>query len=937
MSKEKPADNKPEENKVQETKASETKAPDNSGVKSTDKISVTIQKVPRNRFGCWFVVFNNLLLFSIIAVILLITCYLPGYIQEKVLPELSSRYGLKDFSGNVRRVGLTGADLGQVKFGDETGSSVEIASVRIDYSLSELLFKRTLKINRLTLSGLDINCIVKGRRLDFSGFDPAAFVKAGLARQPGSSISSGVQFDIGELVIEKAVATIIDQGNAFRVPLDFILTPEKNSWEQLTVSARLYPQGELVRLSGSYDVNKRIFSMKLQSDFELGHVSPFLRTSAGCALAGRAGITVDAEMVLRPFMINRLKAEGEVNNFQLSGNRFAITGIAEKRISHPVKFSVNGSGSHFRCLVSGLRTDSEYSPVFRDIAADIDFREKGIECRAESAGELSKLPAGINYTLDYPVKISQSLDLKYLYSGKWNAEFFAGIAGNGSKPGVKAICKDKIISLYNLEIRSKVAGQGALYKGNVRLDTGRMNAVGNELIAGADKLTASGSFTDVDYDIQANLHKFAMNSEAFSMKTSELKGLFKAGKKGLSAVASFKKAIVESGRYQLRSNDAAARIPLAWTDGAADAKGYLKLNDLSLRGFDLGELDWNLKAFGKSIGFSGKLNLAPMPDMNLNCSGSCAKVWPPKFNLKIKLPQYTIRAPFEFGMYFPSLDGISIKGNVAADAVVSHSDGKTVAQGKLQLSKSNFIHKRLGLKITGADLKLKLNDLIRLSSAAGQTLKFKTMSLKGFSVTDGSMEFQLLPDSFRLEESSCSWCGGTLKFPATVFRHGQQEYRMKIACDRLKLADVISRSGISKAESNGLLNGQIPLVYNRKNGVSISGGYLASIPGNGGNIRLADTSTLTKGLNKNSVEYAQLDLTAEALHNFNYNWARLEFNLVNKMIGLHIQFDGKSAKPLPFAYDDKRGCFIRVPGPAKLSQGLQLDLNMDIPMSASDL
>ena len=106
--------------------------------KTPDKSSVTAttEKKPPRRFGCAFVVINNLLLLSVIAAFIAVAYLIPAWVQDKVIPGVAAQFGLDGLSGHVRRIGIAGADLGQVRFGHESAPAVELSSLRIDYSLA---------------------------------------------------------------------------------------------------------------------------------------------------------------------------------------------------------------------------------------------------------------------------------------------------------------------------------------------------------------------------------------------------------------------------------------------------------------------------------------------------------------------------------------------------------------------------------------------------------------------------------------------------------------------------------------------------------------------------------------------------------------------------------------------------------------------------------
>ena len=103
------------------------------------------------RPGCLLAGINFIALIAL-AVILVIAYYLPEYIQNNVLPDLSRQLPFESFSANIRRTGILGADVGNIRMGTKGESAVRAASLRIDYSPSELIFSKTVHINKLIIS-----------------------------------------------------------------------------------------------------------------------------------------------------------------------------------------------------------------------------------------------------------------------------------------------------------------------------------------------------------------------------------------------------------------------------------------------------------------------------------------------------------------------------------------------------------------------------------------------------------------------------------------------------------------------------------------------------------------------------------------------------------------------------------------------------------------
>jgi hypothetical protein len=91
---------------------------------------------------------------------------------------------------------------------------------------------------------------------------------------------------------------------------------------------------------------------------------------------------------------------------------------------------------------------------------------------------------------------------------------------------------------------------------------------------------------------------------------------------------------------------------------------------------------------------------------------------------------------------------------------------------------------------------------------------------------------------------------------------------------------------------------------------------------------------LTVGIPPDTPQFGQVDLAAEALKNFVYQWATVTMNTEGRELVVSLQLDGKPATPLPFVYDRDIGGFARVSAssPGSNFQGIRLDVNFRLPL-----
>ena len=79
--------------------------------------------------------------------------YLPHYLESRIIPQFFAEAGIADFEFKIRRIGILGADLSDLRIGSEQNPALLIRSAQIDFSLKTLYRK---EIERIALGGIEL-------------------------------------------------------------------------------------------------------------------------------------------------------------------------------------------------------------------------------------------------------------------------------------------------------------------------------------------------------------------------------------------------------------------------------------------------------------------------------------------------------------------------------------------------------------------------------------------------------------------------------------------------------------------------------------------------------------------------------------------------------------------------------------------------------------
>ena len=178
--------------------------------------------------------------------------YLPTYLENILIPQITKDLGIANITCDVRRIGLTGADLGTFQIRDKKTSTLSVASVHIDYS-PQVVF--TNYIHRIALSGIEFRCEYINGELIIPGIDMQTFF---------ASPTKGIQF--GGLEIRNAVLMCLWEGTLLRLPLELLIVSENTEIASYYCTFRVFPDNREIVFTTSFDPTERKILLKVSAD-----------------------------------------------------------------------------------------------------------------------------------------------------------------------------------------------------------------------------------------------------------------------------------------------------------------------------------------------------------------------------------------------------------------------------------------------------------------------------------------------------------------------------------------------------------------------------------------------------------------------------------------------------------------------------------------------
>ncbi len=310
----------------------------------------------------------------------------------------------------------------------------------------------------------------------------------------------------------------------------------------------------------------------------------------------------------------------------------------------------------------------------------------------------------------------------------------------------------------------------------------------------------------------------------------------------------------------------------------------------------------------------------------------------PDMLFELNLPPWTPEQPIDLGSYIPKLAGVNVSGVVSLGGAAKVENGELATGIQLLLEKGKADWEAKKLHAEDIRLKLRFTDLLKFVTPGNQDFRVGSLKAGNFTFEDIRVIFEIASrEQIDFERIEGGWCGGTLMLHSigvNPMKPDNLSIKSSLFCENLQLSRIVKQLNLGNATGEGALFGKIPFSYSRQRGIIIDSSYLYSRPGTVNTILITNPEKLVGNLDEAALRHTQLDFATEALRDFSYSWAKMNFDTERATGDLlvSLQFDGKPNKPLPFSYDGDSGQLTRDPNSKAHFEGIQLNLNTRLPL-----
>ncbi len=893
-----------------------------------------------------------ILLMLIIVLGGVVVIFLPDFLERKILPEIFQNAGLHEYSIDVRRIGITGVDLGRVTIGDVKEPWLSIASIQVDYSLAGILGR---EIKSVVVSGLELEALVQDGRIVIPGLAIAKQADSG----PVGGHSLQLPVNIDSLSVRNATLGVVYKGKRLAVP--FSLRIKKNSDATIGKSVPVYdcmlelrPRGQLVRIGAQADLTNNMIEINYAADSLLLDVfSDLLSEIAPLSLAGKATIHGATAVQISPLQLIDVDADCKVYGARIASGAFSLRNrIAAGQLETPLHLQVRGSGKNVRVKIEDLAAVTPIAVRIPFIDGSISYSTAAVDLNGNLQLEIDGTPQG-----DELGKKNTSLRTTLDFNGSYNpdtGDWRAEITSSEDSQGRSAQQVNYRSSVLNAEYESmslSVAAEGSGATGNLEYS---LQLAGLKISAGQIDVRAPAVSLTGRTMIEDELNtRVAMNFSDIALAAGSMRAqgnvalageisstsqetVPKSGPVGFLGAIKFHDVTMEEKESGIHAGNISAEIPVRWPPPAAAGHGDLAIKEIRWQDKNLGPLTAAVQQQGAGFVIKGVHKNRLLPGLVLHFNGQTTYGGTgPKSLFQFNSAMATDSVEVDLGMLHPALHGFSLRGGVEFVGESRWDRGTPQASVEVGLRDARLWSTEADMTIDGINTAIAMADLLELRSRPQQQIRFARASFGDFTVEDGEIDFQIeSKESLLVEKSSFGWAGGSLYSHAIRINPGIDTYRVTIFCDRLRLADLLEQFGAAQAEGEGAVSGRIPLVY--ADGRLVFGdGFLYSTPGEGGTISITGGDAIAAGIPKNTPQFAQIDFAMEALKNFSYKWVKLHTVTEDDNLVVKMQLDGMPDRTLPFRYDSRIGAFTRID--LKTEQGIlqpiRLDVNFRLPLN----
>ncbi|MDD4016841.1 MAG: YdbH domain-containing protein [Kiritimatiellae bacterium] len=368
-----------------------------------------------------------------------------------------------------------------------------------------------------------------------------------------------------------------------------------------------------------------------------------------------------------------------------------------------------------------------------------------------------------------------------------------------------------------------------------------------------------------------------------------------------------------------------ASVPLTWsvTGGVTFLAGHrLTWQRWETAGIRLLPGIFNLESLGNTVGMRTGARVADSA-AGVQLGVRLPLETPQRAEITVALPETEVVATDGLAaLVRDKMQGAEVTARVAADAQVRFMGSQPHVMGRVRVADGHV--KKGDLSVEGLTLNIPFESGVFLRTIERPSLTFTKMKAGNIRLDKGVVAFQVTPEEVFIDRMEVSWCKGSLNAYSVHLNRKDPKDEFVVYADRIDLGEALMMVMPFKGKIEGVLYGRFPVGFDNGQ-VRLSTGFLYSLPGQGGVLKLDDSAPMVSLLNRAGITGDVQQPLSKALSDMDFSAIRME--LEPKTAGdavLRLKLDGKSNYkewPAPVALN------LNLHGPLEQLVNVGLDLS----------
>jgi hypothetical protein len=341
--------------------------------------------------------------------------------------------------------------------------------------------------------------------------------------------------------------------------------------------------------------------------------------------------------------------------------------------------------------------------------------------------------------------------------------------------------------------------------------------------------------------------------------------------------------------------DVRGAVPLAWSP--AKGLSFLPEQSLTWRRLEVQGLKVEPDAFALSAGAS---NVTAR--LGAHVTGSRLGVVlaasvplddPRQMVIDVTLPEAEIAAGDALAEWVrQKAEGTEVSGRVSAEAHVRFLGSQPHVLGRVKLAEGLVRSGNLEVEGIAADVPFESGVFFR--TIERPLVSFKRAKAGNVRTDQGRLAFQLTEQELFVDRMEVGWCKGSLDAYSVHLNLKNPKDEFIVYADRIDLGEALMMLFPVKGQIQGVLYGRFPVGFDNGH-VKLSTGFLYSLPGQGGTLKLDDPSQMAALLEKAGIQGSVQAPLSRALSDLNFSTFRMDLEQGKGDEGtLRITLGGKS-------------------------------------------